>query len=214
MRRKDIKKDEFQEFFKKLFQQTKEHKKEVRYAVIGIIAIIAVFAILMLINHFNIKKENKALNKIINLSDNEKKLKKNSKEIVELSEKGKLPTMGILMLSEYYIKSGEYNKANNLIEKINKGDGEINYMKAQLLKIQILSAKSEYNKAIDLYRSKLKNRMEKAKKFPKDTLLYYMAKIFEKKGELESARSIWSKIIEEYPYSSYSPEAREKLERL
>jgi predicted negative regulator of RcsB-dependent stress response len=209
--RHDIKEDQIMEVFKSGIDFIKEHKKISVYAGATLILILFIIIGVQTYNAIRIKKENKVLNKIMTLLKNNNLSDKNYTEILNLSKKGKLPVYGLLILSENYLKKGEYDKAEKIIKNISKGNGDFNYKKSQLIKIQIDYAKKNYNELLNLYRGKIQNELKDKTEFPEDIILYYVAKSYEAKKEFDSARKIWTQLKEKYPYSIFGKIANNQL---
>ncbi len=209
--RHNIKEDQIMETLKDWLEFIKEHKKISIYIGTILLTVLILFVGVQTYNSITIKKENKILNNLMSLLNNKQITDKDYKEIVNLSKKGKLPVYGILALSENYLKKGEYDKAENLIKKITKSNGEFNYKKSLLIKIQIFYAKKDYDKILNLYRGKIQNENSEKVEFPNDITLFYIAKSYEAKKEFDSARKIWQKLKKEYPSSVFSKIAENQI---
>ncbi len=199
--RREIKEDELTSLFVKITDFLSKRKKEA--VIIGIVlgVLIIVWSGYTIIKSSLERKDNKNYLKIIELTKTKDKAFKNEKLILKLSKKGKLSKAGYFILAEYYISSGNNDKALEIVEKI-PNSSDLNGFKKNLLKFEILFSKNEYNKIVDLYRSgKIDKFIEDNKKFPADELLYYVALCYEKLNQPDSAKKIWLKIKNEYPYS-------------
>ncbi len=209
--RREIKEDELTNLFVKITDFLSKRKKEA--IILGIV--IGTFIILWsgytVIKTSIEKRDNKNYRKILELTKTKEKAFKNEKLILELSKNGKLSKAGYFILAEYYISSGNDNKALEIIEKI-PDSSDFNGFKKNLLKFEILFSKKDYNKIVDLYRSgKIDKFIRDNKKFPADEILYYIALSYEKLNQLDSAKKIWLKIRNEYPYSPKAMIAGVKL---
>ncbi len=206
--RHEIKENELMVIFRKIVNFFEDYQKEVLYVGIGVLAIVLIYFGLLIYNFYKLSSQNKAFNKELKLIEEGAK---NRDAVLKMAKKGGVAAYGIFALSEDYLKKGEYDKAYKLIKEIKKSSGKINYLKAEAIKIQIMYAKKEYEKIINLYRGKLKMILKENKEFPSDVILFYIANAYEQKGDIDSARKIWEKIKEEFPYSSYGIAAAKKI---
>ncbi len=206
--RHEIKENELAEIFKKLTLFLEEHKREAMYAGIAILAILIIYLGAWAYNSLKLSSQNKTFNKELTLLNSGKK----DKDIIlKLAKKGGVATYGVFALSEDYLQKGEYDKALEILKQVKKSSGDINFLKAEAIKFQIMYSKGEYDKIINLYRAKIKALLKENKEFPADLILYYVANAYELKGDNDSALKIWTEIKEKFPYSSYGIKARSKL---
>ncbi len=209
--RHEIKEDQIMEVFKSGIDFIKDHKKISIYVGMGLLMILLIIVGAQTYNSIKIKKENKILNKIMTLLKKNNLSDKDYATIIDLSKKGKLPVYGLLTLSEKYLEKGEYDKAEKIIKNISKSNGDFNYKKSQLIKIQIDYAKKKYDDILNLYRGKIQNELTDKTEFPGDIILYYIAKSYEAKREFDSARKIWTQLKEKYPYSIFGKIANNQI---
>jgi len=206
--RHEIKENELMEVFKKVVYFFEDHKKEVIYGGIAILALLVIYLGSWAYNSIKLNSQNKVFNKELELLNGKTR---NKDLILKLARKGGVAAYGIFALAEDYLQKGEYDKAKNLLKEIKKSSGWLNYLKAEAIKIQIMFSKKDYDKIINLYRSKLKTVLKENKEFPSDLILYYVANSYELNGDNDSAIKIWSEIKEKFPYSTYGRSAARKL---
>ncbi len=108
-------------------------------------------------------------------------------------------------------KLGEYSEAENLLSEVSSGTRDLlHYLASQAL-AAAKSLNGDHEAASDIYRLLME---DPGNPLPKDHLLYRLALIQERNGNIEEARRSFQQLLEEYPNSMFRGEVVEREEIL
>lgn len=209
--RRQLKQDEFVSTISKVANFVKKRTRE----LIALIAVVLLAVIIVIISQLvkaqNAKKGSRIvaeINKIHSqLDDNPEKVA----ELEKIAGSRNYSRLGNIYLSTYWVEKGEYEKAEEVLSRLEKGKKDLLYYQAQELLAQIQMKKGNYDKAIEIY-SRIEK--EKPKKYILDGMLFHHAEAHEKKGEREAALALYKRIQNEYPQTSFGYDAAQKVREL
>ncbi len=207
--REHLKEDPFAVFIETVIQKFSDLKKEILTIIAIIIFIGIIVGAVLLIRSSSISKENGLFAKALEIKNSS--FLTNDQKIEQLSkiDSGK----GISATINFYIATihfneGQFKKAKEILE--NSPESSIQYIndEKKLLKSEIFMALGEKSEAIKLLKQVL---FEGNSKVPKDFILLKIAKYEIIQNNKPSALENLKKLIEEYPDSIYSRDARKMI---
>jgi len=211
IKRKELKKDEFVSTINKVVLFFGERKKEFMALGVLFLFVILIFIGFRLARVRSNKRENRLLTQIIELSSELNDNPENVAKLEELAGKGKFTRLAYIFLATHFLEKGDYDQAAISLERMKKSKKDIFYYKAQDLLAQIQVKRKNYDKAIDIYK---KIEEENPKEYSLDVILFHRAEVYEEKGEIEEALSLYQKIKEDFPLTNYGADASQKIIKL
>lgn len=208
--RKHLKEDQFQKIVNQSVDFLRDHTREFAFAGVGFAAIVLVFLVFQVINTQNMKKQNRILDQVRNLSAEITEKPENLQELENLAGNGKFSRIAYLELAKYWFEREDYTKTQSYLENI-KGRKDLFYYQAQDLLAQAFIHQGEFDKAIEIYEA-IEN--EKPDSYVLDAVLFHRAEAHEKKGEIDAALELFKKIKEEFPQTYYGYDATAKVTEL
>ena len=108
-----------------------------------------------------------------------------------------------------YLTTGKAAEAEKLFAEAADGAGSSLYGPlSQLGRAQALTAQAKYDEALRIL-TDLSGQRDSA--LPIDSVLMELARVSERAGKTQEARAAYKRVVDEFPQSSYSGEARERL---
>jgi len=211
IKRKQLKEDEFVSTVNKIFRFLKKHTRALLafFSVILIIFLIIIGA--RLVGLQSLKKENRLLSQILELSSELYDNPENVDKLEELAGNGKFTRLAYIQLATYWIEQGDYDKATASLEAMKKSKKDFLYYRAQDLMATIQVKRKNYDEAIEIYK---KIEKEDPKDFSLEVILFHRAEVHEEKGEKEEALALYKRIRDEFPQTYYSMDASQRIEKL
>jgi outer membrane PBP1 activator LpoA protein len=210
--REHLKEDPFQQFIQKVLEILTRYKKEIFIGLGAAVALVVIVLVIALIRAGSVAKENKIYSDAINIQNNEKlSVDQKIEQLGKLKTKKGISASAKLFLASLHFQKGEIDKAGEVIKGLEKNSSNLISGKKKLLEAEILNASDKTKEALDLLNSML---ADPKSQIPKDFVLLRMAKIQTKNGQMDTAITNLNKLIEEYPQSSLSTEARNLLKDL
>jgi predicted negative regulator of RcsB-dependent stress response len=211
IKRKKLKQDELVTTINKIVRFIRKQRKKLMAVGIVVLFVIVIFIGFRFAKLQSNKKENQLLAQILKLnselSDNPEKVQ----DLEKLAGNGKFTRLGYILLANYWIEKGDFDKATSSLENIKKSRKDIFYYQAQDLLAQIQFKQKNYDKAIDIYK---KIEEENPKDYSLDVILFHRAEVHEEKGEIEEALNLYNRVKDEFSQTYYSYEASQKISKL
>lgn len=211
IKRKRLKEDEFVTTVNKIVRFVKKRTKELMALGIAILVLVVIVVVFNFIKAQNVKKESRLVGQIFELRS---QLDENPEKVTELEKMAgnrKFSRLACILLATYRIENGDFDKAQEVLDKIKKSEKDIFYYQAQDLLAQIHMKKGNYDKVIEIY-SKIEK--ENPRVYSLDAVLFHRAEAHEKKGEKEEALALYKRIQEQFPQRAYAFDASQKISKL
>jgi len=167
-----------------------------------------VFLCVQYIQSKTLKKQNILLDNIFQLSSELNESPEKITELENLSGKGKYARLGYIKLGTYWFEQGDFEKALDHLNKISSKIKDLIYYQAQDLIAQIFVEQKNYDRAIEIY-EEIEN--EEPDEYSLDAVLFHKAEALEDKGDTELALSLFKKIQEDFPQTTFGMDASSKV---
>jgi predicted negative regulator of RcsB-dependent stress response len=210
--REHLKEDPFQIFITKAMDFLNKYKK---HLIAGLIALVAIGLILILLAFFKshaISVENRLFTRAAAIkSDENISLDQKIEKLSQLKSKGGISAAAKLFLAALYFEKNDLEKANSILDNFPASKIPLLNDQKKLLEAEILNASGKKVEALDLLNQLLANPKTE---IAKDLLLLKIAKIQAKSEQTDTAIANLNRIVDDFPQSPFSYEAREILSRL
>ncbi|MFP4082111.1 MAG: tetratricopeptide repeat protein [Candidatus Aminicenantes bacterium] len=211
IKRKQLKEDELVTTFNKIIRFVQRRARELVALGVVVVLVILVFVGVRLVKAHNVKKESRLLAQIIELRAELEENPEKVEKLQQLAGKGKFSRLSFILLAGYRIEKGDFDQAEQALQKVSEGKKDIFYYQAQDMLAQIYAKQKKFDKAVGIYQ---KIQKQNPKKYVMDALLFHQAQVWEQKGETEKALDLYKKVKEEYPQTYFGYDASQKVERL
>jgi predicted negative regulator of RcsB-dependent stress response len=210
--RAHLKQDPFINFIEKILAVLKKFKKEISIGIVICITFAIVFFLILFFKSQSASRENQLYARSLDIMNS--KILSVEKKITGLNElkshKGISSVVKVFVATLYY-ENGEFQKAQDTLKNFNGSSLKLINDQKKLLEAEILNAMAKEREAIDILNKMLADGKSE---IPPDFILLRIAKIEIKAGHKQSAVSILERLINEFPESFYSNEARSLLQSL
>ncbi len=209
--REHLKEDPFQQFISRALETLEKLKKQIFIGIAAVAGIIVIILLIGFIRHLSISSENELYGKAVTIkADNKLSVDQKIEKLGQLKSKGGVAASVKLMLASLYFEKGDTAKSKELLDDFSSGIKLLNEQK-KVLEADIFVATNKKTEALELLNQLL---ADPKSEIAKDFVLLKMAKIQMKNQQTETAVTNLNKIIDEYPQSYYSYEARSLLTEL
>lgn len=204
--REHLKEDPFREFIHTALDYIKEFK---RYVYIGV-GLIAVLVIILVVVNFlkshSIEAENQLYSQALSIkSDTSLTTEQKIDKMSQLDTKSGISASVKLLLAALLYEKGDFDKSQKVLEEFSGSRITLINNQKTMLEADNLAASGKYAEALEKLNLLLSD--EKSE-IGKDFILLKMARIQSRSGQTETAIANLDKIMEDYPTSAYSYEAR------
>ncbi|MFQ6070487.1 MAG: tetratricopeptide repeat protein [Candidatus Aminicenantales bacterium] len=209
--RRQLKEDEFVTTINRLVLFFKRRKRELTaFSLVAVLVVISI-VISSLVRAQNVKKESRLVAEIFEIRS---QLDENPDKVAELENitgRKNYSRLANIVLASYWVERGEFQKAEQALEKLERAKKDVIYYQAQDLLALVQMEKGDYERAIEIY-----TRIEKEnpKSYILDGVLFHHAQALERKGEKEEALSLYRRIQAEFSQTAFGFEASQKVSEL
>jgi predicted negative regulator of RcsB-dependent stress response len=209
--KKQLKEDEFVSGLGRFFEFAKAWRKELTYALVGIVVLAAIWGGIQILKSAQVRKESAVLGEIFALRADLAKNPQNASKLEAFTGRGKFGRVASIQLASHWIEQGDMAKAKSALAAIPSGTRDFYYYQAQDLKAQIAILQGAFDEAVSI----LKPIEEaKPKEYALDAVWYRHAEALEKKGDKAEALKLYKKVQDEYPQSYFGYDAGQKVRKL
>ena len=210
--REHLKEDPFQKFITQAMDILDKYKK---YLFAGLAALVAIAVILLLAAFFrshSISAENRLFSQAVAIkSDENLSVDQKIEKLSQLESKSGISAAVKLFLAALYFEKNDLPKSKEALASFSTSKINLLNDQKKLLEAEILISSGKKQEALELLNQLL---ADPKTEIAKDLILLKMAKIQVKNEQTETAVANLNKIVEEYPQSPFSSEARDLLTRL
>lgn len=204
--RHHLKEDPFQVFIQHVLELLGKYKQEIYIGVGAVLLLIVVVVVIGLFRASSVSSENKIYSQAVNIKNNDTLTTDQKIEQLGKLEPGSGVSASVkLFLAALYFEKGEIQKADETLKSFSGSSSDLINSEKKMLEAEVLNASGKAPEALNLLNSMLSDSKNQ---IAKDFILLRMAKIQAKTGQKDAALTNLDKIMEEYPQSYYSYEAR------
>jgi predicted negative regulator of RcsB-dependent stress response len=210
--REHLKEDPFQQFIQKVLAFLKQYHKVIYIGIGVVVAAGVIIAALVFFQFLSISSENRLYAEALKIK-NDKTLSVEQKieNLSQLQNKGGISAAVKLFLASLYFEKGDLEKSKEALMDFSSSEYKLINDQKMLLEANILIASNKTKEALELLNKLVSSPQSEV---AKDFILLKMARIQVRMDQGEAAINNLKKIIDEYPQSYYSYEARNLLNEL
>lgn len=210
--REHLKEDPFQHFIEKAYETLRKYQKMILIGIGAIVAVIIIIILVVFIKSNIASGENRTYSYALRIKNAEwLNVDQKIEKLAKLNSKSGISAAVKLFLASLYFEKGDLAKANEVLKSFSKSSSGLINSEKKLLEAEILNASDKSKEALDLLNTLF---VDPKSEVPKDFTLLKMAKIQLKNGQLETATTNLNKILDDYPQSFYTTEAKNLLKGL
>lgn len=210
--REHLKEDPFQVFIANALEVLRKYKKFIFIGIAAAVAIIIVIALAAIIQYYSISAENQLYTEAVGIKNNKSlSIDQKIEQLGQLESKSGISASIKLLLASLYFEKGDLVKSKEILNSLPTNKIKLLNDQKTFLLSSILLSSEKMQEALDLLNQLL---ADPKSEIAKDFILLKMARIQVKTEQTETAVANLNKIIDEYPQSAYSYEARNLLKEL
>jgi len=210
MKRKErahLKEDPFQHFISTALHWVSRNRRTLITASVVVASLLVVIAAVTLVRSHSYSRENRRYSEALQIrNDSSLTAEEKIARLSELKAGRGLSAAAQLFLAGLHMEQGNIKQARELMENISSSHLEIINDQKTLLEAQILSASGQERQALDLFNQLM---ADSDTELAKDYVLLLMARTQFKARQLDMARQSVERLLEEFPLSAFSSQARE-----
>lgn len=204
--RHHLKEDPFQVFIQHVLEILGKYKQEIIIGVGAVLLLILVIVVIGMFRAGSVSSENKIYSQAVSIKNNDTlTIDQKIEQLGKLEPGSGVSSSVKLFLAALYFEKGDIQKADETIKSFSKSSSDLINSRKKLLEVEILNASGKTPEALNLLNAMLS---DSDTEIGKDFILLRMAKIQAKSNQKDAAITNLNKIVEEYPQSYYSYEAR------
>lgn len=212
MKRKErahLKEDPFINFIEKILDKIRKYKREILFAVSICVALAIIIVVIVFLRSQSTSRENQLYTQALSIK-NSKELNIDQKisRLKELKTKKGISASAHLFIATLYFRKGEPEKAAEVLGTFPGSELKLINDQKKMLEAEILNASGKHREAIDIMNKLLADGKSE---LAKDFLLLRIAEIQMKAGQERSAGANLTRLVNEFPESIYSRDARAQL---
>lgn len=204
--REHLKEDPFREFIQTVLDYIKQFRK---YLYIGgalIAALVIILVVMNFLKYHSIKAENQLYSEALSIkSDTVLTIDQKIDKMSQLDTKSGISASVKLLLAALLYEKGDYDKSQTVLDEFSGSNITLINNQKTMLEADILVAAGKHAEALEKLNQLLSDEKSEV---GKDFVLLKMARIQSRAGQTETAIANLDKIMEDYPTSAYSYEAR------
>jgi outer membrane PBP1 activator LpoA protein len=210
--REHLKEDPFQQFITTAWETLKKYKKKIFLGIAGIAAVVVILILVAIIHSFSISAENKLYAKALDIkNDTNLSIEQKVQQLGQMKSKGGISASIKLLLASLYFEKGDLQKSKEILDHFPTSKIKLLNDQKKLLEADILNTSMKPAEALELLNQLLNDPKSE---IARDFILLKMARIQAKTRKTETAVANLNKIMDEYPQSAYSFEAKTLLDEL
>ncbi|MBN1196545.1 MAG: hypothetical protein JXA62_03985 [Candidatus Aminicenantes bacterium] len=215
MKRKErahLKEDPFQHFISTVLQWISLNRRKLVATAVVIASVLVVLAAVTLVRAHSYTRENRRYSEALEIRNNDSlTVDEKIEKLSQLKAGRGLSAAAQLFLVGLYMEQGRVQDALEMMDDISSSHLDIINDQKTLLEAQILSASDQERQALDLFNQLL---ADKDTEVAKDYVLLLMARTQYKARQLDMARQTIERLLEEYPLTAFSSQAKELQDKL
>lgn len=215
MKRKErahLKEDPFQHFISTVLQWISLNRRKLVATAVVIASVLVVLAAVTLVRAHSYTRENRRYSEALEIRNNDSLTADEKIEKLSQLKAGRgLSAAAQLFLAGLYMEQGRVQDALEMLDDISSSHLDIINDQKTLLEAQILSASDQERQALDLFNQLL---ADKETEVAKDYVLLLMARTQFKARQLDMARQTIERLLEEYPLTAFTSQAKELQDNL
>lgn len=209
--RAHLKEDPFQVFIQKVLDILGKYKREIVIGLAAGAAIVLIILVVVFIKSGSVASENRLYAEALSIKNNDDLgVDQKIEQLSKLDSKSGISSSSKLFLAALYFEKGDLEKSKEVLDDLSSSSKLIDGEK-ELLEAEILNASDKQQEALGLLNKLLADPKSEV---AKDYVLLRMAKIQVKTGQNETAVTNLNKLVDDYPQSYYSYEAKALLSKL
>lgn len=210
--REHLKEDPFQQFITNALEILRKFKKEILLGSAAVVGVILVIVVVAIVKSYSISVENKLYAQALDIKNNEKlSIEQKVEQLSQLKSKSGISASIKLLLASLYFEKGDIQKSKEILDNFPTSKIKLLNDQKKLMEADILISTMKQREGLELLNQLLSDpRSEIAKDF----ILLKMARVQAKTKQTETAVANLNKIINEYPQSAYSFDAKNLLNEL
>ncbi len=210
--REHLKEDPFQQFITNALEILRKYKKEIFLGVAAAAVVVVILIVIAIIQSYSISVENQLYAKALDIKNDENlSLEQKVEQLGQLESKGGISASINLLLASVYFEKGDLEKSKEVLDRFTTSKIKLLNDQKKLLEADILISAMKQDEALELLNQLLNNPKSE---IAKDFILLKMARVQAKTDQTETAVANLNKIIDEYPQSAYSFDAKNLLNEL
>jgi len=209
--RKQLKENGLASGLRRFVLWIRQHGKELKVAGLTLVIVAALIVGLTFYGKYKKSQEANYLSQVLALRAELGQKPENLTQLEKMADSSRYGRIASLSLAAYYFEKNEFSQAEKILERVkNKGKDLIHY---QILDLygQVLAKQNKFDEAIAVYRQIEK---DKPKAYPLDIILYHLADVYEKKGDLEQALNVYRQLQAGSQNTYYGYQAALKVMKL
>jgi thioredoxin-like negative regulator of GroEL len=210
--REHLKEDPFQQFITLVLETLRKYKKEIFLGIAAAAVVVVILVVVAIIQSYTISAENQLYAQALSIKNDENlSVEQKVEQLGQLESKGGISASIKLLLASLYFEKGDVKKSKEILDNFPTSKIKLLNDQKKLLEADILISSMKQDEALDLLNQLLNDPKSE---IAKDFILLKMARVQAKTEQTETAVANLNKIIDEYPQSAYSFDARNLLNEL
>jgi predicted negative regulator of RcsB-dependent stress response len=210
--REHLKEDPFQQFITQALEILKKFKKEIFLGIAAAVGVVVIIVVVVFIRSYSISAENKLYAQALDIKNDEKlSVEQKVEQLSQLKSKGGISASIKLLLASLYFEKGDIQKSKEILDNFPTSKIKLLNDQKKLMEADLLISSMKQEEALELLNQLLNDPVSE---IAKDFILLKMARVQARTEQTETAVANLNKIIDEYPQSAYTFDARNLLNEL
>jgi predicted negative regulator of RcsB-dependent stress response len=210
--REHLKEDPFQQFITQALEILKKFKKEIFLGIAAVAGVVVIIVVVAIIRSYSISAENKLYAQALDIKNDEKlSVEQKVEQLSQLKSKGGISASIKLLLASLYFEKGDIQKSKEVLDNFPTSKIKLLNDQKKLMEADLLISSMKQKEALELLNQLLNDPVSE---IAKDFILLKMARVQARTEQTETAVANLNKIIDEYPQSAYTFDARNLLNEL
>jgi predicted negative regulator of RcsB-dependent stress response len=210
--REHLKEDPFQQFITQALEILKKFKNEIFLGIAAAVGVVVIIIVVVFIRSYSISAENKLYGQALDIKNDEKlSIEQKVEQLSQLKSKGGISASIKLLLASLYFEKGDIQKSKEILDNFPTSKIKLLNDQKKLMEADLLISSMKQKEALELLNQLLN---DPGSEIAKDFILLKMARVQARTEQTETAVANLNKIIDEYPQSAYSFDARNLLNEL
>ncbi|MCR4396051.1 MAG: tetratricopeptide repeat protein [Candidatus Saccharicenans sp.] len=209
--RRQLKENELATGLSRFVRWAQKHEKKFMAIALGLVILLALGVGVKLWRDYQKSREAGYLSQILSLKAELAQKPENLARLEDLSRKRSYGRIASLVLAGYYLEKNDLDQAEQVLSGVKDRGRDLVHYQILDLYAQVQARRSNYDRAIEIYRQIEK---EKPEDYPLDVVLFRLAEAYEKKGSNDQALGLYRDLQSNYQNTYYGYQAALKLMKL
>lgn len=210
--REHLKEDPFQHFVENTYGKLQKYRKVILSGIIAVVAVVLIIVVIGFLKSGSISTENEIYSEALSIKNNtELTVDQKIEKLSKLEIKSGISSSTWLFMAALHFEKGDLKKAEEILKVFPHTSSKLIEDQKRVLEAEVLAASGKHREALELLNKLFSDPQAEV---GKDFILFKMAQMQVKTGQKEAAVTNLKKLIEDYPRSMYSYEARTLLSQL